>query len=171
MDIEWQQLIIDAYERIARILEKALYGLTTDELNQQPNPDCNSMGWLTWHLSRWQDRIIAELMDEEQLWITGGWYGRFNRAPDTTDTGLGHTVKDLSEFNSPDARTLLEYHHAVLERSKRYIGSLSAADLGRETGHQRFPTVGARIIGVLSDNLQHAGQVAYLRGLLKGFAL
>ena len=142
--MQWRQLITDAFERVDRILEKALDGLTPDDLNRQPHPDCNSMGWLTWHLSRWQDRIIAELMGEEHLWVTGGWYGRFGRAGDTTDTGLGHTVKDLSEFNSPDVGTLLGYHRAVLERSKRYIGSLSAADLGRETGQTRFPTVGAR---------------------------
>jgi len=166
--MDWQKLIIDSFGRIVKVLERALDGLTEDDLNKQPHPDCNSMGWLSWHLTRWQDRSIAELMGEEQLWVKDKWHAKFNRAPDSTDTGLGHNVEDLMAFKSPDVRILLEYHHAVLERSLRYISNLSANDLGRELSNPRSPTVGARLVGIISDNLQHAGQVAYVRGLLKG---
>jgi len=166
--MEWQQLIIDTYERISQVLEKALDGLTVDELNQQLHPDCNSMGWLTWHLTRGQDRAIADLMCEEQLWVKDKWHARFNRPPDPPDTGFGHSLEDLAAFKSPDVQTLLAYHHAVLERTKHYISNLSGTDLDRELDHPRFPTVGVRLVAVISDNLQHAGQVAYVHGLLKG---
>ncbi len=169
--MEWQQLITDGYGRILRILEKSLEGLTPDDLSQQPHPDCNSMGWLAWHLTRVQDHHIADLMGEEQLWIGDGWHARFNRPLDPKDIGSGHSSEDVAAFKPPDAKTLLEYHHAVVERSKRYINTLSAVDLDQEIEDPRFqplPTVGTRLISVLSDGLQHAGQVAYLRGLLKG---
>lgn len=166
--MEWQQLIIEIYERITQVLEKALDGLTLDDLNQQPHPDCNSMGWLTWHLTRSQDRAIADLTGEEQLWVKDKWHTKFNRPPDPADSGFGHTSKDLAAFKPPDVRTLLEYHHAVMERAKRCISNLSATDLGRELNNPRAPTVGVRLAGVINDNLQHAGQVAYLRGLFKG---
>ncbi len=166
--MEWQVLFSDIYERISQVLERALDGLTVDDLNQQPNPDSNSMGWLTWHLTRVQDRAIAELRGEVQLWIKDEWHVKFNRPPDPQDFGLGHTVEDLAAFKSPDFRTLLEYHHAVLERTKHYIRDLSETDLAREIAHPRFPTVGARLLAVISDNFQHAGQVAYVHGLLKG---
>jgi len=55
--MEWQQLITDIYKRILQELEHALDGLTVDDLNQQPHPNCNSIGWLTWHLTRAQDRV------------------------------------------------------------------------------------------------------------------
>ncbi len=48
---------------------------------------------------------------------------------------------------------------------------LSDDDLDREIDepqYQSLPTVGVRLISVLANNLQHAGQVAYLRGLLHG---
>ena len=166
--MKWEQLIMDIYVRISQVLEKALEGLATDDLNKQPHPDCNSMGWLTWHLTRGQDRAIADLMGEEQLWIKDDWHARFNRPPDPKDTGFGHSLEDLGAFKSPDARTLLAYHHAVLERTKHYVSNLSANDLKRELNNPVFPTVGVRLVGVISDNLQHAGQVAYVRGLLKG---
>ena len=169
--MDWQELLTDGYGRILQALEKALDGLTQDDLNQQPHTDCNSMGWLTWHVTRVQDHHIADLMGEEQLWLKDGWHLRFNRASDPSDTGFGHSAEDIAAFKLPDVETLLEYHRAVLGRSKRYITTLSTSDLDRELNEpwfQPLPTVGVRLISVMSDNLQHIGQVAYLRGLLKG---
>ena len=168
MTMAWQKLIADCYIRIAQVLEKALDGLTLDDLNLQVRPDCNSIGWLTWHLTRAQDRVISDLMGEEQLWVKDKWHAKFNRSPDAMDTGYGHNSEDVAGFKSPDVQTLTAYHHAVLERTKRYIINLSETELDREIDHPRFPTVGMRLVAVISDNLQHAGQVAYLRGLLKG---
>lgn len=169
--MEWKELIIDGYDRVLEVLEKALDGMTPDDLDEQPHPDCNSMGWLAWHLTRVQDDHVADLMGEQQLWTSDRWYARFNRKPDPKDIGFGHASDDVAAFRSPDALTLLEYHRAVLERSKRYISSLSEADLDRELNepwYQPLPTVGVRLVSVMSDCLQHAGQLAYVRGLLKG---
>ena len=60
--MSWQQMITDGYERVFQALEAALNGMTQDDLNEQPHTDCNSMGWLTWHLTRVQDRL-ADLMN------------------------------------------------------------------------------------------------------------
>ena len=125
--MEWRQLVIDSYERISQVLERALEGLTVDDLNQQPNPDSNSMGWLTWHLTRCQDRAIAGLTGKEQLWLEDEWYARFNRPRDPQDWGFGHSSEDLAAFRSPDVQTLLAYHHAVLERSILSDALLSVA--------------------------------------------
>ena len=167
----WQGLIIDGYGRVWQVLEEVLDGLTQDDLNQQPRPDCNSMGWLTWHLTRVQDDHIASLMGKDQLWTSEGWHARFNRAPEPKDIGFGHSSEDVAAFQSPDVKTLLDYHHAVLERTKGYIATLSLSDLDRELNepwYKPLPTVGVRLISIMSDSLQHAGQIAYLRGLLKG---
>jgi len=169
--VEWQELLKDSYNRILLVLEKALDGLTQDDLNQQPHLDSNSMGWLTWHLTRVQDNRIAGLMGEEQLWIRDGWHAKFNRPPDPSDTGMGHSSEDIAAFKSPDVKVLLEYHRTVLERTKRYFTTLSMTDLDRRLDvpkGQPPMRVGARLVGVLSDGLQHAGQAAYLRGLFKG---
>jgi hypothetical protein len=171
--MEWQQLLIDGYERIAQVLERALSELSQEDLNWQPHPDCNSMGWMTWHLTRVQDNHVADLMGEEELYVKDSWHARFNRAHDTSDTGYGHSPQDVAAFKSPDVATLLAYHRTVMERSQTYISSLSLTELDRELNepwYQPLPTVGVRLISVLSDNLQHAGQVAYLRGLLKAKA-
>jgi hypothetical protein len=169
--MEWKELITDGYGRVLEALEEALNGLTEGDLNEQPKPGCNSMGWLTWHLTRVQDDHIADLMGEEQLWIRDGWHARFNRKPDAKDIGFGHSDENVRAFQSPDVETLLGYHRAVLERTRGYLATLSEVDLERQLNEpwfQPLPTVGVRLVSVMADDLQHAGQVAYVRGLLKG---
>ncbi len=104
------EILADVYQRIFKVLEKALEGLSRDDLNYLPNPDSNSMGWLTWHLTRWQDRSISDLMGEQQLWVKDGWHEKFGRPADAADTGNGHTQQQVAAFSSPDASTLLAYH-------------------------------------------------------------
>jgi len=170
--METHDCLSGAYEGILRALGYTLEGLSVADLNWQPKPDCNSIGWLVWHLTRWQDVSISRFMGAEQLWIKDGWHEKFGRPADPEDHGLGHKPADLAKFRSPDAATLLGYHKAVLERSKAYFPTLKKADLDKTVEGTPFkppPTVGMMLIGTLSDGLQHAGQAAYVRGLRQGY--
>ena len=64
---------------------------------------------------------------------------------------------------------LTEYHDAVYTEAIRHVQRLSDADLGRIVDERWDPpvTLGVRLISVISDGLQHAGQAAYVRGLLE----
>ncbi|MFC2035884.1 DUF664 domain-containing protein [Chloroflexota bacterium] len=171
--MDWQDLLANGYDRVLEILERTHKGLTEGDLKWQPRAGTNSIGWLTWHLTRVQDDHISSLMGEEQLWIKDEWHAKFNRPPHSTDRGFGHTSEQVAAFESPDVEILLEYYRVVLERSKRYFLALSDVDLDRqldEPQYQPLPTVGVRLISVLADNLQHAGQAAYVRGLLRGMS-
>ncbi len=170
--MEWQKLITDFFIRISRELERVLDGLTVADINQRPHSDCNSIGWLAWHLTRVLDRNLSELAKKKQLWIKDEWYVKFNRTPDPTDIGFSHNYKDIVAFRSPDGETILAYHHAVVELAKQYItNNLSETDLKRKA---RSPTlkntviVRRRLLEFISEGLQHVGQAAYVRGLLKG---
>jgi len=169
--MKFYDLLTDGYTRISQVLERALKGLTVDDLKWLPHPESNSIGWLTWHLTRVQDDHIASLMGEEQLWIKDGWHAKFNKPADPRDRGFGDTPEQVAAFDCPDAETLLAYHRAVSERSKAYFPTLSETDLDRELQEPQYtplPTVGVRLISVLADNLQHAGQAAFVRGQLQG---
>ena len=170
--MEWQQLIMDLFLRISQELERVLDGLTVDDLNQRPSSDCNSIGWIAWHLTRSHDRNMTELMGEEQLWIKGGWHAKFNRAADPADTGFGHSSEEVAAFRSPDSKTLMGYHRAVVKQIERYISNtLSEEELEREAYSPTLrivATVRTRLVGVINDSLQHVGQAAYVCGLLKG---
>jgi len=169
--LEWHDLLADSYNRLPEFLENVLRGLSREDLNWQPRDDCNSIGWLVWHLTRQQDAQIAVLMGEEQLWIKDGWHSKFNRTADPEDNGYGHTPEQVAAFRSPDPKTLLDYLQVVVERSKQYFLSLAKDDLDRELEEpwfQPLPTVGVRLISILDDSVLHSGQAAYVRGLLQG---
>ena len=171
VSMEWKELFMDSYEEAFNSVERSLDGLSQEDLDQQSGPDCNSIGWTTWHQARELDGLISSITGEEQLWIKDKWHEKFNRLPDPTDSGTGHSSEQVAEFNSPEVKTLLDYYKAVLEKTKRSIASLSSSDLSRKIDDpwaQYFPTVGSRLIVALAEALQHAGQVCYIRGLLKG---
>ena len=168
--MEWRELIVDGYDRLPDLMKEVLAGLRVADLDYPPHRDCNTLGWSAWHLTRVQDSQIAELMGEAQLWIRDGWHAKFKRAPDPDDTGYGHTAAQVRAFRSPSARIQLEYLRPVVERTKQYLASLGPADLDRELDEpwQRpRPTVGVRIVSVLTDCHWHAGEASYIRGLLK----
>lgn len=169
--MEWKDLLIDSYGAAFKAVERALDGLTHENLIWQPRSDCNSIGWTTWHLTRELDAIISSITEEEQLWTKDRWHARFNRSPDPIDTGIGHSPEQVAVFECPDVKTLVNYHQAAQEKSKRCITSLSSSDLSREIDDpwsQLFPTVGSRLLLALEEMLLHAGQACYIRGLLQG---
>jgi hypothetical protein len=169
--METKDVVLDALERIRRTLRRTLEGLTLEEIHRQPRADTNSIGWLAWHLTRVQDNGISGLAGQEQAWISQGWHARFGMDPDPDNEGFGHTPEQVAAFRAPSVQTLLDYHESVVERSKAYVARLTPADFDRtlnEPEWQPLPTVGVRLVSILSDNLQHTGQAAYLRGLWQG---
>ena len=167
--MEWQQFVMEVYSSAGEQVEKIVEGLTPDELNKQPAPGANTVGWLIWHLTRSFDRNFSEIAGKEQLWIADGLYKKFGRAADPNETGYGHTPEEAASFKAPDSRTLLEYHKAIQERIKDYISTLTESELDRESTsptHGNTMPVYQRLLGLVNDGWQHVGQAAYVRGLI-----
>jgi Protein of unknown function (DUF664) len=111
---------------------------------------------------------VAGLHGGEQVWKAGGWAKRFDLPLDDADTGYGHGPEDVAAVVA-DAQMLLGYFEDVHQRTQRYVAGLSEADLGRVVDRDWDPpvTVGVRLVSVIADDLQHAGQAAYVRGILQ----
>lgn len=169
--MEWYDLLEDSFNRVPLFVEHVLKDLPPENLTWQPSPESNSIGWLVWHLTRQQDAQVAALMGAEQLWTKDGWYAQFNRDVDPHDIGFGDTPEQVAAFQPPEIQIMLDYLKATVERTKQYFRSLSKEDLDRELNepqYQPLPTVGVRLISILDDCILHAGQAAYIRGLIQG---
>jgi hypothetical protein len=62
---------------------------------------------------------------------------------------------------------LAAYHDAVHEQTRRYLERLTFTDLGRIVDDSWDPPIslGVRLVSVVTDDLQHAGQAAFVRGV------
>ena len=163
-------LLLEFYGRIPPLARHAVDGVAPDRLLESPVPGTNPIAWLVWHLARVQDSHIAELLEpeQEQLWATGDWAGRFGLEPDPWNTGYGHSAGEVATVRPDSPRALLDYLDAVSERTNDFLGKLVPADLDRVVDRRFTPavTLGVRLVSVADDCLQHAGQAAYVRGLL-----
>jgi uncharacterized damage-inducible protein DinB len=167
-----KDILIDAYSRIQEEVHAAVDGLSPDELNARPAPDANSIAWLIWHLTRVQDDHIADASGLDQVWLTQGWEKRFGLDLPRRDTGYGHTSAKVAKVRVDSGDLLTEYYDAVHEQTLGYLHGLTAKDFERIVDERWDPpvTLAVRLVSVLSDDLQHVGQAAYVRGLVPSAA-
>lgn len=161
-------VLTDGFGRVGEVVAEAVDGLTPDRLAWRPDERANSVAWLVWHLSRGEDAQLAEVFDTSQVWTAQGWQQRFSLPLPSSSTGYGHSSDEVGAVRAP-ADLLLGYHRAVREQTSRLLADLTPEALDRVVDESWDPPVslGVRLVSVLADDLQHAGQAAYVRGLLE----
>jgi uncharacterized damage-inducible protein DinB len=161
-------LLADAFGRIRDTVHSVIDGLTPDDMTFRPDSQANSIAWLVWHLTRIQDDHIADIAGADQVWTASGWDRRFGLGFDISDTGYDHEPRQVAAVTA-DSETLRGYHDAVHETTLQFVRQVSAADLDRIVDERWDPpvTMGIRLVSIISDDLQHAGQAAYVRGILE----
>ena len=160
-------LLTDAFGRIREEVHLAVDGLSREQLAYRVDAEANSIAWLIWHLTRVQDDHVAGVTHREQAWTAKGWADRFALPLPREATGYGHDPREVAAVQA-DAELLTGYHDAVFEDTIRYVGTLTDADLPRVVDEAWDPpvTLGVRLVSVISDDLQHVGQAAFIRGFL-----
>ncbi len=163
-------LLVDAFGRIQEAVHEAVDGLGPDELAARLDDEANSIAWLVWHLTRIQDDHIADVAGTEQIWTAQGWSERFGLPFPARATGYGHSPADVAAVRVDSADLLTGYYDAVHENTVAYVKGLRNADLGRVVDESWTPpvTLGVRLVSVIADDLQHAGQATFVRGLVEG---
>jgi len=167
--IDVAALLIEMYGRIPPLSRQAVEGLDAAQLTQAPAPDTNPIGWLVWHLARVQDHHVAELLETDQIWVSGGWAGHFGLEPDPSNIGYGHSAEEVAAVRPDGFQVLIDYLNEVSARTQAMLVDLTSDDLERVVDRRWDPpvTLGVRLVSIADDGFQHAGQAAYLRGLLR----
>jgi uncharacterized damage-inducible protein DinB len=162
------EVLGEAFSRVRGVVHSALEDASIEVLTYRADPAANTIAWLVWHLTRVQDGHIAEIVGEEHTWATGGWADRFDLPFDPAATGYGQGADEVAGVRA-DAELLAAYYDAVHARTIEYLGTLKDADFERVVDASWDPpvTLAVRLVSILSDDLQHAGQASYVRGLAK----
>ena len=160
------EILSEAYSRIRSVVHSSLQGASPEVLTFRVDPGANTMAWLIWHLGRVQDDHIADLLGQEQVWTAGGWVDRFGLPFDRGATGFRQSAADVAAVRA-DADLLQGYYDAVHARTTDYLATLTSEDFDRvvDTAWDPPVTLAVRLVSILADDLQHAGQASYVRGL------
>jgi hypothetical protein len=163
------ELLVDAFGRIPKVVHRVVDDLTPEQLAFRIDPEANSIAWLVWHLTRVQDDHLADAFQVEQVWTSQGWMERFGLPFDALDTGYGHRAEEVGAVQVESGELLVGYYDAVHQQTARYVSQLKDADLARIVDRSWDPPVslGVRLVSVIADDLQHAGQAAFVRGILQ----
>ena len=163
------EVLADAYGRIREIVHRSVDGMSPEQLLARVEPQANSIAWLVWHLTRVQDDHISDVAGREQIWISQGWMERFALPFDARATGYGHSAADVAAVTVPSGELLTGYHDAVADATEEFVRGIGDADLDRivDTSWNPPVTLGVRLVSVISDNLQHAGQAAFVTGCVQ----
>jgi uncharacterized damage-inducible protein DinB len=161
------EVLVDGFDRVKESVHEAVEGLDEDRLAHRPDAGANSIAWLVWHLARVQDDHVADVAGGEQLWTVGGWVERFGLPFDVGAIGFGQSSEEVGEVKA-GAELLTAYYDAVHGATVDYLRTLQDADYERVVDERWDPpvTLSARLVSVLNDTTQHAGQAAYVRGLV-----
>lgn len=161
-------VLVESFGRVPGLARTASEGLDEERLAWRADEGANSIAWLVWHLGRQQDAQVSSLAGQEQTWTAGGWSVRADLPFDDDEHGYGMDADDVARVRLP-ADLLLGYVEAVHEATVAYLGTVSDEDLDDVVDPDWNPPVtrGARLVSVVDDAAQHAGQAAFVRGLIE----
>jgi len=152
-------------------LRPTVEGLTQEELMWQPGPESNHILWTVWHMARVSDRWAnSTVLGGEELWIRDGWAAKLGMPEDRY--GRGETPDQVRDFPSVDMSLVLEYFDATHASVLGMIDALEQSDLTRDVFAEyrnESLNIGWILGHILAEESQHLGQIAYIRGMQRGF--
>jgi hypothetical protein len=160
-------VLADGFGRIVDLVQHALEGVNEAELTRRVDPQANTLAWLAWHIARGQDAQIAPLAGQDEVWTARGWADRFALPFDAAANGYGQTSDEVAQVRA-STELLLGYLQDTTDVTLAYLERLEDEDLDVVVDESWDPpvTLGTRLVSILADDLEHAGQAGYLRGIL-----
>jgi uncharacterized damage-inducible protein DinB len=167
--MESRDLLLTAFDDVEEAVRGAVEGIAPELLTARIDPAANTIGWLVWHLTRVQDDHVSEVAGRTQAYTEAGWADRFGLPFDPAAIGYGFSTEDVGKTQVTHPQLLVDYHADVHRRTAAFLRTVTAEDLDRVVDERWEPpvTLGVRLLSVIGDDLQHAGQAALLRGSLE----
>jgi len=163
-----KDVLADGFGRIEGLVRSVVEGADEAPLTRRVGREANTVAWLVWHIARVQDAQVAPLAGTEQVWTARGWAQRFGLPFDDEANGYGQSPDEAARVVASPA-DLLGYLHDATAATLAYVATLSDEDLDEVVDEAWDPPVtrGVRLVSILADVLEHAGQAAYVRGVLE----
>lgn len=149
-------------------LKQKLEGLTDAEVQWQATLDTNTIAWLVWHMAKVEDSWInVTIAGGESVWDSGKWADKTGISGKSG--GYGQGMDEVRAMPNVPISDLIAYYDAVRESAFETIDGMTDADMSIEIDRGHGPITWAWILGhVMVEESQHLGQVALIRGMIRG---
>ena len=151
-------------------LNRALNGLSDDELSWRPTLESNTIDWMVWHMARVEDNLVnVVLQKQDPIWERDGWGERLGIS--YNGAGAGMTMDEIRDMGRINVPKVMEYYRSIRNATSDYfVNVMREDDLSRVIEHTNFRGwTGAAILGrLLCEEAEHLGQIEYLRGMMRG---
>ena len=160
-------LLLDSLGRIREAGNQVLDDTPEEQLGTPPAPGANTIAWLVWHIGRGIDEQVAGVMGYDPVWEAGGWRERFDLPLPADVHGYGMSFDEVLLVQT-SARNLRGYLDATCAAAADALRSVTDSDLDRVVDQHWDPpvTLAVRLVSVIDDAAQHAGQAGYASGIL-----
>ena len=164
--MEDKELLLRSLEQSQGYLTKALDGLTQEEATYSPTPECNSIAFILWHMTRVEDFFVNRVIQrEKELYETKGWQEKLG----TPVKAYQYSAEELQAWPAPKLEVLREYADSVREKTLAFINSIPPERLTEVPRPDRSPdSIGVTLGHMSTEIAMHVGQIAYLRGVQHG---
>jgi hypothetical protein len=178
--MELKNFIEQALDALQQYYYSVLENLSASELAWQPSRNTNSIGFIFWHVTRVEDRLVVHFAQgKPEVWIRDGWHQRWGIPSETT--GLEYPPEQVASFPVPELKEMKTYFEAVRQETRTYLQTIDVSSFEDRPPRTPYPessravaffqnyTVVNMFCQLIGEANQHLGQVAYIRGLQKNF--
>ena len=160
-------LLLDTLSRVREHVHDVLGSTPEHRLAEPPAPGANPVAWLVWHLTRGLDDQVARALGHDTAWEADGWRERMELPVPAEASGYGMSFDEVLRVRA-SAEHLRAYFDAAHARATEALRGLTDTELDRVVDARWDPpvTLAVRLVSVLDDCTQHAGQAAYASGIL-----
>ena len=173
-----------AYKVNHKLILSLAESLSDDQMLWKPTGYNNSIGFNLWHIARWSDNIIAEILKEfpeldmdlgeaSEIWEQESLAQKWGLPPVLYPGGTGLSDEAADSLNFPAKEEMIAYLRKTFSRTEefiekfdsRYPGSESVAD---EALHRKITDIRWNLYYYLMHHCRHLGMMEALKGLLTG---
>lgn len=158
--------------------------LTDEQLLWKPEGYNNSIAFNLWHIARWADNLVYEVLkeypelglemgDPRELWVQESLGEKWGLPPVLNPGGTGLSDDEVEGLVFPSKEEMLSYLRKTFARTEEFIEKLDLKFPGferitDESLHKKLVDVRWHLYYYLMHDNRHLGMMEALKGLLTG---
>jgi hypothetical protein len=173
-----------AYKVNHKLILGLAESLTDDQILWKPAGYNNSIGFNLWHIARWSDNLIAEILKEfpeldidlgeaTEIWEQESLAQKWGLPPVLYPGGTGLSDEAIDGLSFPSKDEMIAYLRKTFSRTEKFIENcderyLSSEPIADEVLYKTITDIRWNLYYYLMHHCRHLGMMEALKGLLTG---